>query len=111
MTAPKHMNYTRYHQFEKMRRENPKLYWASATQMAMHSLAEKHGDQFYSSPEPETSNTSSNPDASSLLSTPTSALDKEEKLSGLRRYQQELQQKIEDLENSDIAHGDNTNAQ
>jgi hypothetical protein len=45
-----YQNYTRFHQFQELRKTNPKLYWADATQAAMHKLAEEHQEEFFKSP-------------------------------------------------------------
>src|SRR5262245_43897108 len=94
MTQPKYMNFTRYSQFAKMRRENPGLYWSNATQMAMHRLAEKCGEAFYETPIAQ-SQADTSTDTSSLTSPPTSDLDRQEKIAALKRH-------IEELELADI---------
>jgi len=101
MTAPKHMNFTRYSQFQKMRKENPKLYWDGNTQMAMHKLAEKYGEAFYETPAPQPE-TSTATDYSSLTSPPTSALDRTEKMEALRRALENLENGTNDGETSNV---------
>jgi hypothetical protein len=114
MTKPTYTNFTRYSEFRAIKKSNPKLYYSDAFQNAMHDLAQKYGMEFFETPKQQESNnpgpSSPNPDNSSLLSPPKSELDKEEKLEALRRYQRELTEKIEDLENAEITYGDNSNA-
>ena len=98
MTAPKHMNFTRFSQFQKMRKENPELYKDPNTQMAMHALAAKYGEAFFETPAPQPETT----DYSSLTSPPTSDLDKKEKMEALRRA-------LEALENSGTNDGETSN--
>jgi hypothetical protein len=112
LTRPTYMNFTRHSQFMKMRKENPKLYHSFAVQNAIHDLAQKYGMEFFETPKQQepgsnSSSSSSGTDTSSLFSSPKSTVDKEEKLEALRRYQRELQEKIEDLENTEISYGDN----
>ena len=42
--------FTRFNQFQAIRKSNPKLYYSSGFQMAMHDLAEKYGAAFFESP-------------------------------------------------------------
>ncbi len=47
MTRPTYQNFTRFSQFQRIRKENPNLYNSSAFQMSMHQLAEKYGATFF----------------------------------------------------------------
>jgi hypothetical protein len=113
MTKPTYMHFTRHSQFMKMRKENPNLYHSYSVQNAIHDLAQKYGMEFFETPkqqEPNNPGPAGSGTDYSLLSPPKSALDKEEKLEALRRYQRELTEKIKNLENSEITYGDNGNA-
>ncbi len=48
-STPNPQNFTRFHQFQELMKTNKTLYWNPATQMAMHKLAEEHGEEFFRS--------------------------------------------------------------
>jgi hypothetical protein len=91
MSEPNYQNYTRFSQFQKLMKENPKLYWAESTQMAMHKLAEEFGPEFFKTPNPRIRNSdgtfreNTETDFSSLTSPAESALDRTEKIEALKR--------------------------
>ena len=86
-------NFTRYHQFEKMRKENNRLYWAPATQTAMQKLAEKYGESFYEG-YPSSTNTNSNPQS-------LSANERKERMEALAKEWEQLRDMDTDATNNE----------
>jgi hypothetical protein len=96
-TNPEYKRFTRFSQFQAVRRSNPNLYHSSAFQVAMHDLAQKYGVAFFEDA-PSNSNPS-NISISSLTSAPVSPLDRSEKTAALRRVIEEATEHLDKLEN------------
>jgi hypothetical protein len=59
MSNPNYEQFTKLHQFNKLKQTDPRIYWSPATQAVMHRIAMREGEAFFTEETTQSRNPSS----------------------------------------------------